>query len=324
MDIAQVVTRMDLEAFHAVDSAAMSHDHVGLPADPIEEYLPLLDRPERVGELVQLYVGRVGDEPVGLVGLHLPTMDNLQVVHVDVAVHPRHRRQGHGRALADFVLSETRRRGRTRVFVEIASRPGQPPLAERLLQDAGARRVLDDVRRMLDLKAHPPAPRCEVPAGYRVVQWVDRAPEHLVDGCAYLTGRMSVDAPLGEMDWEQEKWDAARYRDKERAAIDRGRRRMASAAVHESGQVAGLTDIGVNAAAPEVGYQWDTIVDPDHRGHGLGLVLKTWNHALLAETVSGVRYLNTWNAASNEFMIRVNEAMGFEPVEDWGEYQLDL
>jgi GNAT superfamily N-acetyltransferase len=126
------------------------------------------------------------------------------------------------------------------------------------------------------------------------------------------------------MDWEQEKWDAARYRDKERSAIDRKRRRIATAAVHESGQVAGLTDIGVNAAAPEVGYQWDTIVDPDHRGHGLGLVLKTWNHALLVETVPGVRYLNTWNAASNSFMIRVNEAMGFEPVEDWSEYQLDL
>src|SRR3954447_24468720 len=129
MDIAPVVTRADLEAFHAVDSAAMSHDHVGLPADPIEEYLPLLDRPESAGERGQLYVGRAGDEPVGLVGLHLPTMDNLQVVHVDLAVHPQHRRQGYGRALADFVLTETRRLGRTRGFAEIASGPGQPPLA---------------------------------------------------------------------------------------------------------------------------------------------------------------------------------------------------
>ena len=68
----------------------------------------------------------------------------------------------------------------------------------------------------------------------------------------------------------------------------------------------------------------DTIVDPDHRGHGLGLVLKTWNHAFLAESAPGVRWVNTWNARSNTFMIRVNEQLGFEPMETWGEHQLDL
>lgn len=324
MDITRVATRGDLEDFHHVEVATMAHDHVGLPADPIEEHLPLLERPESAGSLVQLYVARVGAQVVGSVALHLPTMDNLQSVHVDLAVHPEHRRQGYGRALVEFVLTEVVELGRSRVFAEIASSPGQPPLAARLLQDVGARRVLDDVRRVLDLQAHPPAARAEVPDGYRVVQWTDRAPDELVDGCAYLMGRMTVDAPKGDMDYEQEKWDAARYREKEQAALDRGRTRIASAAVHASGAVAGITDIGLSRTAPEIGYQWDTIVDPDHRGRGLGLVLKTWNHALLAESVPGVRYLNTWNAASNSFMIRVNDALGYEPVESWGEYQLDL
>jgi GNAT superfamily N-acetyltransferase len=129
---------------------------------------------------------------------------------------------------------------------------------------------------------------------------------------------------MGEMDYEPERWDAARYREKEQAAVDRKRMRVVSTAVHESGQVAGTTDIAVSTSAPEVGYQWDTIVDPDHRGHGLGLVLKTWNHAYLAETSPDVRYLNTWNASSNGFMIRINEAVGYRAMDTWTEYQLDL
>jgi GNAT superfamily N-acetyltransferase len=324
VDIAPVSNRADLEDFHAVEAAAMGHDYIGLPADPIEEWLPLLETPETAGERVQLYVGRDAGVPVGALSLRLPTLDNPTVVSAELSVHPDHRRRGHGRALVAVLLNETRSFGRSRILGAVGSRPGQPPLAQRLLDEVGARPVLEETRRMLDLHAHPPARRCDVPAGYRVVQWLHRAPEELVDGCAYLMGRMTLDAPMGDLDYEQEKWDAARYREKEQAAIDRQRLRVATAAVHDSGQVAGVTDLGINTRSPEVGYQWDTIVDPDHRGHGLGLVLKTWNHALLLETVPGVRYLNTWNASSNSFMIRVNEALGFRPVDIWTEHQLDL
>jgi GNAT superfamily N-acetyltransferase len=324
MDITRVVTRADLEDFHAVKGAAMAHDHVGLPADPLEEWLPLLERPEMAGELVHLYVGREERIPVGTMSLSIPTLDNLSAVNADVAVHPDHRRHGHGRQLAERCLVETRALGRTRVFCTVASWPDRPPLGQVLLDDNGFKRVLDDTRRMLDLRQHPPAARCEVPAAYRVEQWLDHAPAALVDGCAYLAGRMTLDSPMGEMDYEPERWDAARYREKEQAAVDRKRMRVVSTAVHESGQVAGTTDIAVSTSAPEVAYQWDTIVDPDHRGHGLGLVLKTWNHAYLAETSPDVRYLNTWNASSNGFMIRINEAVGYRAMETWAEYQLDL
>ncbi|MFN2540483.1 MAG: GNAT family N-acetyltransferase [Mycobacteriales bacterium] len=323
MHIAPVVTRTDLEGFHAVEAAAMAHDHVGLPAEPLEEWLPFLDEPEIAGERVQLYVGREDGQPVGALTMRIPTLDNLAVVNAEVRVHPDHRRQGHGRQLVDRLIAETQGLGRTRIFNAVASFPDRPPLAQRLLDDLGAKPVIEDVRRVLDLHEGP-LPRCEVPQGYRVVQWKDRAPNELVEGCAYLMSRMTLDAPMGDMDYEQEKWDAARYRDMERAARDRHRLHVTTAAVHTSGQVAGITDVAVNLTAPEVASQWETIVDPDHRGHGLGLVLKTWNHALLAETAPAVRYLNTWNAASNTFMIRVNDALGFRPVETWTEYQLDL
>ena len=324
MEIAAVVTRADLEGFHAVESASMAHDHVGLPADPLEEWLPFLEEPEVAGERVQLYVGREAGQPVGALTMRTPMLDNLAVVSIDLHVHPDHRRRGYGRQLRDHLIAETRALGRTRLLVAVSSTPAGPPLALPLLEQVGAKPVLQDWRRVLDLHQQPPGPRPAVPDGYQVVQWQEYAPDALVDGCAYLMGRMTVDAPMGDMDYEQEKWDAARYRAKEQAALERGRLHIATAAVHASGQVAGITDIAINRGAPEVSYQWETIVDPDHRGHGLGLVIKAWNHALVAETMPAVRYVNTWNAASNTFMIRVNEALGFRPMESWTEYQLDL
>ena len=66
---------------------------------------------------------------------------------------------------------------------------------------------------MIDLREHPPGPGGSVPDGYRVVQWVDAAPDDLLDGVAYLLGRMTVDAPMGDMDYAPEKWDAERYRE---------------------------------------------------------------------------------------------------------------
>jgi len=315
-----------LQRYHAVESAAQDHDFVALPADPLEELIPHLDGVPKAGELTQLYVATRDDVPVGTLAVHLPLLDNVNSAQADICVHPDQRRGGVGRALLDFALQEVRRRERNRVFFQTPwAADGSEGPAFPLLRSAGARPVLDNYRRILDLGRHPVGERQDVPAGYRVVQWVDVAPEDVVDGCAYLIGRMTLDAPMGDMDIEQEKWDATRYRQKEADAMARHRRRIASAVVHDAtGQVAGVSDIGVNRERTDIAYQWDTIVDPDHRGHGLGMVLKTWNHAYLLEQVSGITHINTWNAASNTFMVAVNDALGFEAAEKWTEWQLDF
>jgi GNAT superfamily N-acetyltransferase len=136
---------------------------------------------------------------------------------------------------------------------------------------------------------------------------------------------MVLDAPMGEMDYEPEKWDAARYRKSEESAMRRRRRRFTTAAVHEgTGAVAGFTEICVSLSQPEAAIQWNTIVDPDHRGRRLGMVLKSWNHRAVVEAEPAVRWISTWNAASNSYMIDVNDALGFRVAEKWTEWQLDL
>lgn len=61
----------------------------------------------------------------------------------------------------------------------------------------------------------------------------------------------------------------------------------------------------------------------EHRGRGLGLLLKAHNHRLVREGSPGTRWINTWNAESNPWMVAVNEALGFVPMEYWTEWQLD-
>jgi GNAT superfamily N-acetyltransferase len=311
--------------WHAVSAASWSHDHVGLPADPVEERLPALDPAvPHGGERQEFLLGLADDEPVAVAEVALPTVDNLKSASIRVQVRPDRRRKGYGAAMLDAALSHVTDAGRTRVFFEVpSSYPTGEPAAGPVLRSVGARPVLKEVRRLADL-AERPAVDVPVADGYRVVQWVDHAPDELVDGLAVCCARMSTDAPQEDMEWEPEVWDGARYREKEAAAIARGRIRYAAAAVHvDSGRVAAMTDIGVSRHNPEVGYQWDTIVLTEHRGHGLGLAMKARNHDLLVESSPETRWLNTWNAEVNTHMIAINERLGYRPVEYWTEWQLD-
>ena len=70
----------------------------------------------------------------------------------------------------------------------------------------------------------------------------------------------------------------------------------------------------VPLGAPESAWQHDTLVVREHRGHGLGFATKVANLWALQERHPAVRSINTWNAAENEHMIAVNDAMGFEVV----------
>jgi GNAT superfamily N-acetyltransferase len=324
--IQPVEDREALTTWHRINAAVWATDHVGLPADPVEELAPLLDpTTPHGGERKLLRLGIDDAGPVGVVELGLPTVDNLASASLGIRIHPEARRRGHGRALLAAALEEVAALGRTRVFCEVPSPyPAGPAVAESMLTSVGWRPVLREVRRLLDLRDVPPSPPPPAPEGYRLVQWVDRVPDEHVDDMAYLMHRMSTDVPLGDMDWEPEVWDAERYRAKEAAADAHGRTRYATAAVDEAtGKAVGFTDIGVSRFAPEIAYQWETLVEREHRGHGLGLVLKAHNHWLLSSRSPATHWLNTWNAESNTHMIAINDALGFAPVEYWTEWQLD-
>jgi len=326
VNIVEVKDLAALQDFHAVSQAAHDHDFVDLPVDEVEEWVPLLEGHQPAGEHVTLYVGYDGPAPVAVLSVVLFTIENLDAANVEGYIRPDERGRGLGRELASFAVDVVRSAGRTKMLLEgFYNRDGSETPGLHLLRSLGARSMIDDLRRVLDVAAFPPVEAPEPPAGYRLVQWVDAAPDDVAEGVAYLLHRMILDAPMGDLELEAEKWDVARLREAEASSRRRHRTRHVTVAVHEeSGEVAGLTELVVNLSRPEHAWQWNTIVDPRHRGQRLGYLIKTANLQLLLAEVPEVRKVSTWNAASNSFMIDVNEQMGFRVAEKWSEYQLDL
>src|SRR5436190_18177047 len=79
----------------------------------------------------------------------------------------------------------------------------------------------------------------------------------------------------------------------------------------DTGELAALTEISVDPGEPGWGFQVYTVVARNHRGHGLGLLLKIAMMELLATTETQLERIVTWNDQGNTHMIAVNEAMGY-------------
>jgi hypothetical protein len=61
-----------------------------------------------------------------------------------------------------------------------------------------------------------------------------------------------------------------------------------------------------------------------HRGHRLGLLLKTGMLLWLAEVEPQVETVDTWNAESNDHMIAVNEALAYRIMGRGAQFQKSL
>jgi GNAT superfamily N-acetyltransferase len=274
--------------------------------------------------------------PAGYARIDLPQLDNTENASVEPSVHPDHRRRGVGRALHEYVLQYLRDEGRKRlVGMSVSALPGGParPSAGAAFGKAmGATSALFDVRRRLDVMAldEPALDRMLSEArsraeGYSLVQWDGPAPEEYVDDVAYLDGRLLEDAPMGDLAWEPEKVDAARVRGVEAAREARGRRAYHTAMRHdESGHLVAWTALDFSASNRWHAFQQITIVEPRHRGHRLGAIVKIENLRYARAHEPELRAVDTWNAAGNDHMISINEAMGFRPVDGWDNWQLTV
>jgi GNAT superfamily N-acetyltransferase len=257
-----------------------------------------------------------GDRTVGAARVYLPMAENLHLVTVrHVGVLPDSRRSGAGAALLAAAERIAREAGRDTVET-IVDEPDWPSPAgpgRRFLLRNGFRCAMVAPRRELALPLDLDALEADCrqrASGYVLRRWRDRCPDDLLDDRAMLAGRMTTDAPTGDLDHVEEFWDGDRIRGNEKITADQGRTVVAVGAVHR-GRLVGFTEIAIPNAAPEQAYQWDTLVLREHRGHRLGLWLKIDNLRQLAEVSPATTTVTTYNADSNAPMIAVNDALGF-------------
>lgn len=344
--IEEVTSREAADRWHQIAQEYFKADYYEMPADPVQEIYERVES-TRSDDRYELWLGYLRTDaggagtPVVLGEIRLPQLDNIDNAVVNVATRPAHRRQGYGTAMLAHLTARARAHNRTRLIGDIgepmpptepADTSPTPPPGVLFATKAGARPVTSDVRRLLRISdiddvrlSHLSEDAAAHSTDYSLIQWEGPAPADVIDDLVVLHSRMTIDAPLEDLDWEPENWTPERYREREQRVLANGQVCLCTVARHDpSGQVVALTDIGVTNAQPEIAYQWATIVLPSHRGHRLGMLVKLANLEYLRTSRPHVRALNTWNAAINDHMVGINEAIGFRAVERWREWQLEL
>lgn len=266
------------------------------------------------GEVDEPCLGLVDGRPVAWGAISTSEYDNLDLAFVHVAVHPAYRRRGHGSVLLAHLLDEARRRGRTSVIGDGWDTVALHAFAthhgfERKLASINRRQELADVdwptldQRYDDALAHA--------ADYALERWAVPTPDERLDDLAEMASSIN-DAPLDDLDYEDEVFTAERMRAYEDARVGRRQRLYRVVARHlPTGELAGQTVVSVEGDDPTWGDQHDTSVTRAHRGHRLGLLLKTDMLRWLREAEPQLLTISTWNAESNDRMIGVNEVLAY-------------
>ena len=263
--------------------------------------------------------------PIGRLDLLLPSAGaNETLGFVELYVVPDARKRGVGTALARTAVQAFDELGRDRVRVPIVE--GSP--GDAFFSALGGRigRATRKSRMDLGLVDRPMlrswVERAEAEAGGYQLRWLDVPSLDEGDMAEYIGVRSMMNtAPLGDL--EDEPWNHTPATMLEEAAelVAEKVERWSLVAVHrETGVFAGFTEVMFAASAPEHAWQGGTAVRIEHRNHGLGRWLKaTMAERILAERPQ-VRVVDTENAYSNEPMLNINIAMGFEIVKtinDW-------
>jgi RimJ/RimL family protein N-acetyltransferase len=290
----------DPEAFPMVEALVSGNLRYGWELDPGETFL---------------YYPDGADTAVGSLEIHLPRHDNLHLVWAGITVHPDHRRQGHGTAMFAEVLRRTRAAGRSTIWLGSPEDDlGVRAVIEKMgfhwaSHDARRRQVLAQVDSEAVDRLYEQARVAA--ADYVLERAVAPVSDELLEELLDVTAAIN-DAPMGDLTYEEEKYDLPRLRDAQTAATQRGDTIYRLWARHrDSGEIGGHTVVGLHPLRPEYGGQGDTAVARKHRGHRLGLLLKIEMMRWLAEVEPQLETIDTFNQADNDFMINVNEAIGY-------------
>jgi GNAT superfamily N-acetyltransferase len=262
-----------------------------------------------------------GPEPGSVVAwyrLGLPDLENRDRAALAILVHPECRRQGIGRALLRHAAERAAAAGRVTLDGEV--RDGLA--GDTFAAWAGATYGGAETMRVLELRAAPAGKFAELraaaaraAAGYSLVSWTGPTPDEYLEPMATVINAFG-DAPR-DAAIEAQTWDGRRLRERGDAVLEiLGVRAYTVGAVHEAtGTLAAMTQLNVDPEYPAWGHQALTAVTRAHRGHRLGLLVKSAMLEWLATAEPQLERIVTGNAAVNQHMIAINEQLGYELME---------
>lgn len=161
-------------------------------------------------------------------------------------------------------------------------------------------------------------------ASYALRYWSGRTPSDLLDTMANAREHMALDVPAGGLHVDAEHWSASRVENRDGQFVASGETPLGVAAIHlESGTIAGYSEL-ILTDGKQIAEQYDTLVLADHRGHGLGMRLKSANLQRLIDLAPERARVYTWNADENRYMLAINDRLGFQVVGYTGIWQRAL
>jgi len=324
-----------VDASFRIDAAARAHDVPDFPPHCRHRYRGGIRHPYP-GVADNRFLALLEGVPVGSLNVELSTLDNLDNAFVELIVHPAHRRRGIGRALYRKAVEVAQAGGRKRLMgntvEQMAGGPDRDGAGAEFAAAMGGHRALCEIRRKLELshvddqaldrllaKAYTRA------EGYSLMRWRDWTPDEYVDDVAVLEGRMVTDAPMGDLAWEKEQIDADRIRGNESIRALHGTRLYAAGMRNDAtGRLVALSTLIFFKTVPEHAWQGITLVHQADRGHRLGTIVKIENLRYTLAHEPALKVIDTWNAEVNSYMLSINEAMGYRPVDAWVDWQQDI
>lgn len=323
----QTAPATEIAAIVALLNEAMAVD---LPNDPLwredsmREYLAVTMPGER--KLMWLAEETPGDSARGIPPLgqaNILILGDIGVV--EIIVHPKARRLGVGRALLTEMVRHASAESFTALGVEV---PGDTSAVD-FYKSLGFDCAFTEIRSVLSLSDVDWFALGEmaagIGAGYRIDFYPGGPPEELFQEYAAAKAEVRESYDLGDLELRPSSYEPQRLRASLATLAARGLKLYVVVAVREStGEVAGLTEVVVPQQHPTRADQYDTVVVPRHRGYGVGRAIKARMLFELRSAEPGLGQVQTWNAAVNEPLIRVNQELGFVPDRQWLEYEADV
>lgn len=307
-------TDTEIDHWWAVLTSARTADRPQLPPPSRTEVAGALRVPSARGRTVHWAT----EDGVASVLLFADGANDRTAFLDELTVRPDARRRRTGTALWERVREELLADGRTSVSAEVElGGPGQA-----FAESVGFENALSMAWYVLDVQDARAAREEPVP-GYELFCWPGLVPDAWAAAVAVAHGAME-DAPAGDLEQKIQTWTAERLHAAHRKILDRGGALTTVAAVTPDGEVAAYTELVLPDPALPRALQYDTVVVPAHRGHGLGRAVKLRMLAEAAVRHPHLRTIATSVADDNIPMRAVNEALGYRREHGVGYFQLKL